>query len=60
MPLPKLHEQRALEAIEGSIRGQIEQKEREILALHQTLDAVQAAIEIVSEASRTYYGKHPL
>lgn len=60
MPLPKLQEQRELERIEASIQARIAEKERELTALRETLDAVQEAIEITADASRKYYGRHPL
>lgn len=60
MPLPKLQEQRELERIEASLRDRIAEKERELVALNQTLEAVQTAIEMTADASRKYYGRHPL
>jgi hypothetical protein len=60
MPLPKLPEQRELERIEASIQGRINEKERELQALRETLEAVQEATALTAEASRKYYGKQPL
>lgn len=60
MPLPKLQEQRELERIEASIQARIAEKERELVALRETLEAVQEAISITAGASRKYYGRHPL
>lgn len=60
MPLPKLQEQRELERIEAGIQARIAEKERELIALRETLEAVQEAIAITAGASRKYYGRHPL
>lgn len=60
MPLPKLREQLELERIEASIRHQIDAKERELIALRETLEAVQDAIGITQAAGRKYFGRHPL
>lgn len=60
MPLPKLQEQRELERIESSIQARIAEKERELVALRETLEAVQEAIAITADAGRKYYGRHPL
>lgn len=60
MPLPKLQEQRELERIEASIQVRIDEKERELIALRETLEAVQEAISLTADASRKYYGRHPL
>jgi hypothetical protein len=60
MPHPKLPEQRELERIESAIQHQVNEKERELVALRETLEAVQDAIALTREAGRKYFGRHPL